>query len=102
VDLGSRCTLKKLVHEACASKKAIPVTVVATGEFAVVHQKIAKFKRNAWEAENISIACAADMLVTKRTYSSLNSVVSSIVRSSPQHQCRTFMSQLVRRVALKF
>jgi hypothetical protein len=28
-----------------------PVTVVARGEFTVVHQKMERFSRNAWEAD---------------------------------------------------
>ena len=42
----------------CLSRQSnAPVTVVANGELMVVHQKMHKFSRNAWEAESSRKSC---------------------------------------------
>ena len=39
-------------------QRAAPVTVVARGELTVVHQKMHRFSRNAWEADSSRNNCS--------------------------------------------
>ena len=51
-----------IYSKAIKSKAGGPVTVVARGEFTVVHQNMHRFKRKACEAESTKNICSAEGL----------------------------------------